>query len=479
MVLYPQSTAQAIPPFGQRMRPAPRPAPFRPPVPVERSTFQKKLVYTLWFILLFDPQFLLQSIGLAPAVRVPLMLAVLLAVSFLGKLPKGDWLWGIFAFVAATAANLPFSYNRGMSMGPFRALILYYIVGLGVVRLVRTPRAAAPILFLLCVLQYFWWGAFGIKSGLVSWHPNLANFDGYGPLMAIGVGPAYFYANSTTRPWLRRFSFMVAGLCVVGVVSAFARGSVLALVATMGYMWLRSPNKAKMAGMGVAAAVLVAIAASLIDGSTRGDDTQSNFWTEMGTMFDHQEGTTGDDRKNLWQAATIVFLNHPIMGVGAENFGAAAVTMISEGQIGGAFSPYAQNPGTLYGRALHSNYYQILSEYGLVGVTIFICILVQFWKRSQSLMTPEAGARWRAGGGTTDLRNLALGIESGMISFLISGVFFNQIFTFWFYSLLIANALLYSIVTQHGALPRPGARMRPQLGRKPPVTVPGTPAIAG
>ena len=60
--------------------------------------------------------------------------------------------------------------------------------------------------------------------------------------------------------------------------------------------------------------------------------------------------------------------------------------------------------------------------------------------------TSAAAARWRQLGGSGNLRAYALGLESGMVGFLVSGAFFNQLFAFWFYALIITCTMLYSMV---------------------------------
>lgn len=421
-----------------------------------RLDAQQRLTLALWIIILLDPQFLIASFGLTPILRVPLVLTVLLGLSLVLKPRKGDWLWGILAWIVLMAIDLPFAYNRGVAMEPFRTVILFYLVGISVVRRFQTPRSADKVLIMLCVVQYVWWGVMGVKHGQVTWHPNLDNFDGYGPLMACGVGPAYYYASATRIRWRRGLALFTAALCVVGVVSAFARGGVVALVVTGGYIWLRSPHKLRTAGLMIIGMLLVVIAASMIDGTTRGDDTRANFWDEMGTIFNEGDGGTESDRKHLWAAAVEVFKVHPVLGVGANNFGPAAVTIIQPGEVKGAV--FDDNPAMLYGRALHSNYFQLLSEFGLVGVAIYIFLIGQFWFRSAYVIRHARVLDLRSAG-IDDARALLLGLESGMVAYLVSGIFFNQLFTSWFFCLFVANALLYSM-----------ARRRPAALRSAPFT---------
>lgn len=412
-------------------------------------SFQQRLTCLLWIVILFDPQFLLAYFHVSIALRIPLVLTVVLAIVLAMKPTKGDWLTGSLAWLILMAIDLPFAYNRGFAIEPLRTMILFYLIGLSVVRCFRTPRLTGFALFTLCVAQYMWWGVMGIKDGMVPWHPNLSNFDGYGPLMACGLGPAYYYAMATRGRTHRALALLTAALSVIGVVSAFARGSVLALIVTAAYIWFRSPNKGRTTVLTVFALVLVLVSSSMIDGTTRGEDTKPNFFEEMSTMFDHSEGSTGDDRAKLWTAATIVFKAHPILGVGASNFGPAAVTLITPGEIPGAM--FSDNPNMLYGRALHSNYFEILSEFGLVGVGIYLFLIAQFWCRSRYVLR-HCDRINLSSVGIRDVRSLALGLESGMVAYLVSGIFFNQLFTSWFFCIVFANALLYSIASR-GFLP--------------------------
>jgi len=419
----------------------------------------QKYALAIWFVMLCDPQWWIASYVGQFFVRVPLIFIAILAIAVMMKQQPGDWLGGLLVWVSIAAINLPFAYDRGQAMQPFRSIVLYYIIGLCIVRTFRTPRSTTHILFLLFVGQYLWWGLHGLRHGLVAWHPDLANFDGYGPLMSTGVGPGYFYATGASTPRRRKLGYLAAALSVIGVVNSFARGAVLALCVTVVYIWARSPNKGRTAGYVAAAGLIVAIAASLINGKTRGADTRSSFWSEMSTMFDDSKGSTGDDRKVLWAAAVKVWEYHPILGAGINNFGPAAATEFKIGDVGGS---YAENPKRLYDRALHSIYFQILSEFGLAGVLTFGFLLVQFWRRNHVLFTPAAAERWRRAGGQGDLRSLALGLESGMVGFLVSGAFFNQMFSMWFYGLIIATSLLYHMVK-----PSTGLQLRTARVAKP------------
>jgi len=277
----------------------------------------------------------------------------------------------------------------------------------------------------------------------VAWHPVFDNYDSFGPLMVLGTACALHFGFAARSRPMGYFALAVAAVCAVGLVSSYARGAVLAAGFVLAFMLYRSPNKrAAMGGVALAVVVVVFSGIFLFTDVDRGWDSQRSFFAEMGTVSRDVDAGTGEDRRVLWEAAWVVFRENPILGVGAENFGPFAASYFRRGTVRGM---YAANPATLYDRKLHSSYFQILCEFGIVGSLLFLWLLVDFWKRNAALRTPPYRAAWYAAtGGDYDLRWLALGLESGMVAFWSTAVFYNQLFTPGLYALLTANALLHS-----------------------------------
>jgi len=98
----------------------------------------------------------------------------------------------------------------------------------------------------------------------------------------------------------------------------------------------------------------------------------------------------------------------------------------------------------------------VLSEFGLVGTIAFVLLLVDFWKRNAELRS--AGlviAWWSATQHRFDLHMLSLALEAAMVGFLVSGIFYNQLYSHWFYSILTLNALLHLNAKRLVSHPRP------------------------
>lgn len=402
-------------------------------------SIQLRLVYLIWFLVIFEPQNQLSNeIGL----QVPLLpfYGLLLLFVLMNGSHRG-WYPLFLLFVIAVAVMVPFADNNAFAWSIARILMLRYLLAVGTLQFVKKAAQLMPILFML-VLQFAWWGVNSGTSGVVYWHSAYANSDGYGLVMVIGLGLCYHFATGTPSRRLRLYGYAMAAFCVVAVVASFARGAFLAACALSGMMWLRTPGKRVMT-----AVLVVALAVTVI--SSRVLFPDGSFWAEMQSAFTEgiEEGTTGNDRWELWKTSVRVFRGSPVFGVGAGNFGVVASRITQIGDIG---SVYADNPRMLYQRSLHSIYFQSLSEYGIVGCALLLALLVDFWRRNLDLRKPSAVRAWAAEVPKhPDLKSLALALEAAMVAYLLTGFFYDQLNGLWLYTLLTLNMALHLLAKQN------------------------------
>jgi len=170
----------------------------------------------------------------------------------------------------------------------------------------------------------------------------------------------------------------------------------------------------------------------------------------MKTISEGTSTGTGEGRWTVWtDVAWPVFLTSPIIGVGAHNTGVVGTVIVAPGEVGGRF---AKNPCRLYNHPLHSVYFQILAEEGAVGVLLWVWMTTDFFRRLSRMRTKPARAAWaRAVGGQADVLYLAHGLEAAMVGFLVGGIFYNQAYRHWFYTLILL-ALLISEATRRQML---------------------------
>jgi O-antigen ligase len=421
------------------------------------------LVYAAWGIALFDPHYLLaflvteQAGRLATLTYFPLILLALARSPALFGSPRRVWITfpPLMLFFAVGAAGLFTAPNPGLARDTLKVLLPYFAMIVATADLIRTPRQAWPIVVMF-VVRFAWWAAFSRQTGIVGWHPSLANYDAYGGLMVQGAGLCYWVGMGVKRGRVRWALFALAAFCVLGVVASFARGAFLSLVALAGVVWLRSPRKVVTGAAMILAAGLTFAGAGLLF-------EENFFWEEIKSAF--TEGTsegTGGQRMAMWGAAVEVWKEHPIFGVGAANFGAFASTFFRDGQI-----EQFPNPMMFYAFNLHNAYVQVLAEFGLVGTFAFLWMHWDFFRKNRDLQRPDFGGRWATSpfGRRVDLRFLAMGVEAAMIGVMLANFFYASLFTSWLFTTIAVNRMLWGVTRGDGrAPPAPPHSARPVRG---------------
>jgi O-antigen ligase len=414
----------------------------------------------MWVLVLFEPEWWLASFGAGPLKYIP---TILLPVCMLVALVKADrrafyWPMGFFLLIHTVA--LPFVTNRGYAMPLFKTVLLYYVVLVLSAATIDSIQKLLPIVSMF-LLQFVWWGLHGLPHGAVGWHSLLSNEDAFGPMMVIGVAYASFIALGARSKGARLGAMLTAGLSGVGIVASIARGAAMAAALVVAVVWVRSPRKVAMF-----AGALLVVATMVIASYVFFPDGE--FWSEMGSIAVDIGDMTGDaddgeecvraaskracgsstDRWDLWHAGWRVFLRLPVFGAGPGNFGSYA----SENLQWGEGRRFYEDPAHLYGRSLHNIHVQVLAEQGLIGVVVFLSILIDFVRRNRRLRTRAAMDRWEeATQGQSDIQSISLGLEAAMIGFLASGLFYDQLYTSSFYSLVMLNFLLSSVMARHAA----------------------------
>jgi hypothetical protein len=466
-------------PWGQQWpraqgRPAapPTPAPAAPALPREPALgFKQHLVYFTWVLTLFAPQWIIGG----PTRQLQSLITVLSLVIIAVNTPRRGWNGPLLAFWAVNLLTMPFAVNRFYATYPVKMLLVFYTFSIITISYIRTPREAWPLIAMMFFWQWIWWIGWGLVPGQVPWHPDLANHDSFGPLMVIGSGICLYFGMAMRKGWMRRVAILLALLCVGGVVSAFARGAVITLALVMVLAWIRSPKKGRMTIAILLMSGTVVVAAEMLGSTYRSGDVQAgptSFWAEMATSIKGTSEGTGSDRKVLWDLAWKLYLKRPVFGVGGSNFGPASATQLRASDIGG---DYAANQYTLYDRALHNTFLQVLCENGTVGAIIFIWMLVDFRRRNAALQRPQLANPWsQAMRGAVDLRMLALGLESGMVGYLGTAFFYNQLSSPWLYALLTTNLLLHVLATRTAKAAAAQPATMPARQSTPPRPVPLT-----
>lgn len=396
----------------------------------EKTLPRVTFLYVMWAILWYDPDWFAATHGASVVfVKLYALMYIPLFVLLAKHWRPEALFWPYVLTLAIHFCWIPFAANRGLTINGTGRVLQFCTLFALTISVLETPRQMIP-LFKLFLFEFLWYGVQGLRSAGVEWHNILANEDSYGPFMTVGLGFSYYFAMGTDSKKYRNWAFLISVLCMAGTVVSFARGAMISLCLVLVAIAIRTPRKVAFFGFGAILFVvgLVAIQIAFPNGE---------FWDEMATISEGNEGGTGLQRWVLWTAAWELFRVSPLLGVGPGNFGWNAAEYyigIGATNLGSTFD----DPAKLYMMALHNDFVQVMVEQGVIGLFGLLAMLVYFNKATRYLRREPVRKVWQEHmGGFIDSSSLALGLEAAMVGYLANAVFYNQYYTDWLWTLLM------------------------------------------
>jgi len=323
----------------------------------------------------------------------------------IGHLKSLDW--AVIFLVALSAFSLLIAENFGVAMREFRVVVFesslfYFLLRVAPLekrhlrRIVEALILAALVVSLIGLYQYFVTDdvitAEGVRRirGVYGSPNNLGLFLGrIVPILAALV----LFGNSSRR---RAIYGLIALPVILCLYLTYSRGAwLLGLPAAFLFLGLMQGRKALL----VSLLVIVVIALSLLPliGTER-----------LASLFNTQSGTTFL-RLKLWQASLNMIRDHPLFGVGLDNFLYQYRTRY--------VLPEAWEELDL------SHPHNIVLDYwtrlGILGVTAIAWLQFAFFRKSLRLYQRLDDQ---------DLRALLLGLMASMVDFLAHGLIDNSYF---------------------------------------------------
>ena len=246
----------------------------------------------------------------------------------------------------------------------------------------------------------------------------------------IVVLPLLWYAwHVTERRWLRYGLLAASGLSVLSVLGSQSRGALLALIAMLGMLWLKSTGKFVTGTLG-----LFALALGLL--------FMPPEWMErMQSISNYQEDPSALGRINAWRFAFNLANDHPIVGGGLRTFTPEL------------FPLYAPNPTNFHDA--HSIFFEVLAEQGYVGLVLFLVMGL--------LTLLMAGRTIRMARDREDLRWAALlagMLQVSLVGYVVGGLFLGLAYFDLPYSLLALVVATHGVVAGELRAERQAARAR-------------------
>lgn len=312
-------------------------------------------------------------------------------------------LCGIVAITVCTAMNNFLAYNI------FQMMIVNLIFFLIVTNTVDSPSRLYKLIWLLILIHLYFAlkGIFNFHSGRFIYEDRQtsgivgSSFVGDENDFALAINVMIPFAYYLIFYAKTRFQSISAAMIIViyiyAIVCSFSRGGLVGLCALSFYIILNSRRKFFL----LIGAILIGIIFISV--------TPSNYLERIETISHVHEGTA-QARINYWKAGMKMYLDHPIIGVGAGN--------------GGIWMPYyisgPGDPNTEWGRTFHGSIPQIMAELGTLGSACYIIMIYLAFKKLRKIK--KEASRGNIGNICGFMANSLMG---GIIAFLVTGTFLS------------------------------------------------------
>lgn len=336
--------------------------------------------------------------------------------------------------------HIPFAANNYWAFQITRTMFTYLVIHIAITKYVVSYKMFRKMMFLwlMCGIFLCIQGVF--HGGVIKGSAFFSDENDFSLAMNMFLGMSYF--RFLENPKKNKSMLVMIGLFILGILASFSRGGFVGLCVVLFVIWIKS--RKKVLGLLLAASLVLFIL--LI--------APSKYWDEMKTIPEVEEGRgTSATRIYYWERAWMMFVDHPLFGVGPGNYPWNIIEYEPEGGYRG------KRHG---GRMSHSLYFTLIPELGLAGCLFFGMMVFANYKTLRG-MTKQFGRNKRRNllyegigkkenntlrpinSEISQIKNMmyydALGIYVAMAGFLASGAFLSVLYYphFWILSGMITS----------------------------------------
>lgn len=356
------------------------------------------------------------------------------SLNTLNKAPEAKWFLLVFlsfCIVSFSAAN-SFMHNRFLF-----DLFKLYIIMFVVFRIVDTKEKLQMALLVYVIgSAYIGWEAFNVgrnSAGRVEGIGTVDAPDANGTAAAIvpAIPLLLYFAWRLELKW--KIAIALFGAFIAnGLVLINSRGAFLGAVVGGGFFMMHmmfSKYKLPKQRLMVTAILVLSLVAVI-------KVTDASFWERMGTIqttSSAESDESGGRRINFWIATFDLLDDHPF-GVGIYGYQTLSPIYLTDE------SYFTEKDGVKL-RAVHSLWFQGLSEIGWHGLFFFIMLLFSIWRRlrktKQILIKNNQVQDYY----------LVVAIQAGLMGFLTTGTFidaFRAEILYWFMIFCVCASTIFS-----------------------------------
>jgi len=355
-----------------------------------------------------------------PALLVQVALFILLAVNVekvQGVLKdKFFILFGVL--LAEMAVHGPTASNNHWALMQFLLMLTYLIIALSMVVFLDTKEKLIAVLGFFVVI-HMGIGLERLLPGRRS-HFGVTGVLGDKNDLAAAMNamiPLAFFMGLSRRGSKRAFFWGCVIVFILTNISSASRGGFIGMVSVALFIFLKSKHKIRA----FIILIIAIIALSFL--------APQNYKREIRSIVtEGSESGTGRQRVELWKIAWKTFLDNPIIGVG-------------QGNLPWVYEEY-QDWNNLYwhrgvgGKVVHSMYFTVLSELGIVGFGIFSIMFFDLYRKcifqkEDKLILSKF--EWERDPKFSSFEHYQNGLFGGIVGFLVSGIFLSSFYypQFW------------------------------------------------
>ena len=221
-------------------------------------------------------------------------------------------------------------------------------------------RELKKIHFVIAMLMLFstFAAMIGILEGGLIWqHDYLHDENQISALMTMTIPLIYFYSKWNNTKMMTLICYTSIAIQCGLIVRSFSRGGFLALSAVLVFIFLMTKKR------------IIFLFITLIGAMAVLSYAPERFFSEIQTLEQGAEETTASKRMEYWRRAVEMFKENPLMGKGISQFPVLSHKYVKPG-IGIDETDFL---------VCHSNWFQVLSELGLVGIILYSIIYLKYF----------------------------------------------------------------------------------------------------
>ncbi len=250
--------------------------------------------------------------------------------------------------------------------------------------------------------------------------------------------PISFFLARASGPRTKALLLAAGLLLILGNIVSESRGGFIGLATVAGYCWFNSRHKFQTL---IAVCIVAVLAWNFATPQFRAEVT--------GIGLNSAETDTGKGRIELWKVGWRAFVHNPVIGVGQGNM-PVVMEIYQYDARGKSFWERG-----LWGRAVHSVYFTILPELGLVGLLLLGLMGRDLWRKYRQLLHFD-GPRAESDA----IASMTRGIMGGLLAFLVTGAFLSAFYYPELWAMAALLTALFGAATPNAAVRKTGRRYK-------------------